>query len=101
MRLPKQVVIAGHVIKVKYRRGVMPCWGTYDDTKRTIELQSGMDSSRKAEIFLHECIHAIEHIHVLNLSEKAIKILGVEIIAMLRNNRISLCKKSSKVTAKD
>lgn len=94
MRLPKQVVIAGHNIQIKYGRGLKlngkECWGIYNDSKKTIFLRSGMDKSRKAEIFLHECIHAIDDIHVLNLTEKAVKILGVEISGLIRNNKIKL-----------
>ncbi len=94
LRLPKQIVIAGHIIKIKYARGLVngetDCWGLYNDATHTIYLKKGMDQSRKAEIFLHECIHAIEHVHVLNVGEKAVKLLGVEIMALLRNNKIKL-----------
>ena len=100
MRLPKKLVIAGHVIKIKYARGLVngehDCWGVYNDTTHTIYLKTGMDRTRKEEILLHECIHAIEHIHALSISEKAVKILAIEILGMLRNNQVTLCRKKSK-----
>jgi hypothetical protein len=102
MRLPKKVIIAGHEITVRYARGLVDgendCWGLYKDSNHTIYIKSGMDSSRKQEIFLHEIIHAIDHIHVLNLSEKAVKILGIEILGLFKNNRFSI--RSKKITSK-
>lgn len=94
MSVPKKLTIAGHQVTVKHKKGLVlnnqQCWGVYDDEKHEIYLRTGMDKTRKSEILLHECIHAIDHIHVLGLSEKAVKILGVEILALLKNNKIKL-----------
>jgi hypothetical protein len=97
MKIPKQLNIAGHTINVVHKDGLIfesqECWGLYDDDKHTIYLKKGMEKTRKMEILLHEALHAIDHIHVLNLSEKAVKTLGVEILALIRNNRINLLER--------
>lgn len=94
MRLPEKITIAGQDIKIIYRKKILvdgsECWGYYDDEKNTICLRMGMDKTRKMEIFLHEAIHAIESIHRLDMTEKAVKILGIEILALIRNNKINL-----------
>ena len=98
MKLPrKEVIIAGHTIKIVYRREMKldsaPIWGLYDDNKHVISLATGMDESRKIETFLHECIHAIDHIHSLNLTEKAVNLLGIELLALIKNNNIEITAK--------
>lgn len=96
MRTPKKITICGHEVSIVYKEGLVcdgkQVWGIYDDSKHAIYLRTGMDRTRKQEILLHECIHAIDHIHVLGLSEKSVKILGIEILALIRNNNISLKK---------
>ena len=97
MRLPNTITIAGHEIKIKYRKKLFvdgnECWGVYEEDSHTIYLKTGMESTRKMEIFLHECLHVIEDIHTLHLSEKEIKLLGIELLGLIRNNNINLLKK--------
>ena len=92
MSLPKTLTIAGHVVTIKYKKGLMlenhECWGIYDSDKSIIWLRLGMDKTRKQEILLHEILHAISDIHLLNLSEKQVKILGIEVLAAIKNNRL-------------
>lgn len=94
MNLPKVIKVCGHDIHIKYKKGLnvdgIEAWGVYDDAKATIWLRMGMDRTRKMEILLHELIHAIDHIQVLNLSEKAVKALGVEVLAVIRNNKLKI-----------
>lgn len=97
MRIPSQISLCGHTVKVKFKKSIIvngqECWGCYDDSTSTIYLKMKMDRTRKMEIFLHEAIHAIEHIHVLQLSEKSVKILGLEILALIRNNKINFLER--------
>ena len=100
MRLPKKLTIAGHTITVEYRKKLFmdnhECWGIYDDGKHKIYLAMKMDPTRKAEILLHEAIHAISDIHLLHLSEKAVKILGIEVLALIRNNKLNFQSRTKK-----
>ncbi len=104
MRLPKVLTIAGHQVKIRYAKTLrvdgVDCWGCYDDEKHEIVLKTGMESTRKMEIVLHEAIHAISDIHVLSLTEKATKILGIELLGLIRNNRLQLLKRKEKSTVK-
>ena len=94
MKVPRKISIAGHEIAIKHKKGLsingQEAWGIWDDDKHIIYLRFGMDKTRKQEILIHEIIHAIDHIHVLNLSERVVKILGVEIVAVIRNNNLKL-----------
>lgn len=100
MRLPKVVSICGHDIKIVYKKKLFvdgqACWGVYEDSKHTIYLVQGMDKTRKLEIFLHEALHAIEHIYMLSLSEKIVKVLAIEILALVRNNKINLLERKTR-----
>lgn len=100
MRLPKELTIAGHSVKIKYRKKLFldnhECWGLYDSEKNIIYLRLGMESTQKMEIVIHEAIHSISDIHLLNLSEKAVKILGIEILGLIRNNKLNLLRGSKK-----
>ena len=93
MKLPKQLIIAGHKIPIRYRKRIVEngvkCWGLYDPNRQIIYLAYGMPDTQKMEIVLHEIIHAIEHIHVLPTSEKTVKTLGIEILAVIRNNKLN------------
>ena len=94
MRLPKKLVICGHEVAVKYKKGLIvdgkECWGVWEQDKNIIYLRAGMEKSRKQEIVLHEMLHACSDIHLLNLTEKQVKILGIELLAFIRNNRINI-----------
>ena len=96
MKLPRTLSICGHSIKIKYRKKLFfngsECWGVYDNNKAEIILRYGMSDTQKMEIILHEAIHAISDIHLLNLSEKAVKILGIEILGLLRNNKLNFLR---------
>ena len=96
MNLPKTLIVAGHTITIKYKKKIFfegkEVWAFYDDDHHIIYLTMGMDKTRKMEVFLHECIHAISFIHSLHLSEKSVNLLGIELLALIRNNNIRLKK---------
>ena len=96
MGLPRKLIIAGHTITVLYKKKIMldgkDVWAYYDDERHRIYMTMGMERSRKMEVFLHECIHAISFIHGLNMTEKAVDHLGIELLALVRNNKIDIRK---------
>lgn len=94
MKVPKILKICGHDIEVETSKGDLTLeggeiWGYYDDDKHLIKIAPNMVSTRKMEVVLHEVIHAISAIHCLGLTEKQVKILGVEILAVIRNNKLN------------
>jgi hypothetical protein len=93
MKIPKVLSICGHDIKVVIKPGELkvdgsPVWGWYDDKNHTICLNKGMAKTRQMEVLLHEAIHAVSSIHCLALTEKQVKLLGIEILALIRNNKL-------------
>lgn len=59
----------------------------YDD--REICLSNNLKGTRLMEIFLHECIHAISDIYGICLSEEQVRVLGVSLIQLIRDNNIN------------
>lgn len=105
MRIPKVLRVCGHDINVVIKPGDLtlegsPVWGWYDDKNHTICLNKGMAKTRQMEVILHELIHAISSIHCLGLSEKQVKLLGVEILAVIRNNKLNFLTSYDKPTKK-
>lgn len=100
LKTPRIITVCGHDIKIRHTSKLAldkdPCWGFYDDNSRTIWLRTKMDKSRKAEVLLHEIIHAIAFIHNLNVSEKAVNTLAIEIMAFMKHNKLSVIKKVMK-----
>lgn len=97
MKLPTKIIVCGHEIQIRHKTKLIvngaECWGLYHDEANTIYLKSGMSRDRKLEILLHEVIHVIEAIHVLDLTEKAVRILAIEILAFVVNNRIRILER--------
>lgn len=94
MKLPKEIIVAGHSIKIVLKDELVidnsECWGLYDDSTDTIYLQKKMPKTRKMEVLIHECIHAFSSIHNLNLTEKVVNTIAIEILALIRNNKLNL-----------
>ena len=99
MRIPKEIIISGHTVKIEHVRDLKlngeDCWGIYDDDKHVIYLKTGMDKTRKMEVLLHECLHAIEHIEGLKSNEKTIDILGRGLLALIRNNKLNFLERKT------
>jgi hypothetical protein len=96
MKIPKKLSICGHQYIIKYSSELTyegkEVWGLIDGAKNIIYLKKGMPPTRKMEILLHEVIHAIEEIYVLNLSEIAVKQLALGILSAVRDNKLDLLK---------
>jgi Zn-dependent peptidase ImmA (M78 family) len=92
MRLPKVINILGQEIKIVYdnhcRDGDYKLWGYYDSDKSTIHLQRNMPKTRKMQVFLHECLHAIEGITSLTPNERRVEQMSNGILSLLRNNTL-------------
>jgi len=97
MKIGRTFTISGHKINVKYSKSMFlgneGCWAIYDDDTSTIWVRKGMPPSRKAEVLLHEVIHAISYIHGFDISEKAVNTLAIEMIAFFRTNKLSFIRK--------
>lgn len=82
MKLPKQVEIGGHLIKVTEVTGLASrhgeC-GSFQLSSLTIEIDKGLPDTLKEETLWHEIVEAINAIYELELPHRSIQILGVGI----------------------
>ena len=60
-----------------------------DSDNSLIYIERGMEKTRKAEVLIHEVIHFISTLYNLGLSEKKVNILGIALLAFLRENKLN------------
>jgi len=100
MRIPRRVRICGQVFDVKMQDEILvgngkrkeKLLGLCDTQSTRILLKRGMSNEKKKEVFLHECIHAIEVNLDLGLSEQKVNLLGVEMLSFLKDSRLDFNK---------
>lgn len=95
MRLPRTVKIGCHTFQVVMKDEIIhngtALLGMCAVDEQKIYMQRGLKSTRKWEVFLHECFHAIDDIYDMGIGEKRVGHLGVEILKFIRENNIHLC----------
>lgn len=70
-KIPKKVLIKGHLWKIRKLKKVIhedgeECRGIADHSNRTITIEKGMPAQEELSVFLHEMIHAAlaeAHLH--------------------------------------
>jgi len=96
MRIPKKARICGQMfdvimkdeIEVGNGKRKEKLLGLCDTQDTKIYLKKGMSAEKKKEVFLHECVHAIEVNLDLGLSEQKVNLLGVLLLSFLKDNRL-------------
>ncbi len=86
--IPRSVKIGGHIFKIstvskKFSDGSV---GECDDSANTIKVLRTAARSRKAEIILHECLHALLAGTDFDQEEEIVNILGEGLAQMLKDN---------------
>jgi hypothetical protein len=98
MKIPKQIKISGHVIKVFKKRNLemngTPCLGLSYLAQNMIELASHIHGekvpeSKQAETFMHEIGHFINSIHSIGLNEKKNDEIALAFFQVIRDNRLN------------
>jgi len=93
MKIPKNINICGQQFKISYKKKIEQdeeeLLGLCDVNTCTIKLQTGMNDTKKKEVFLHECIHAIDENLRLGLGEKKVNILAIHILSLITNNKLN------------
>jgi hypothetical protein len=105
VKLPKILRICGHDIKVTFTDKPIKFngeekWAYYDDNNHIFCLRRGMAETRQMEVVLHEALHVINCVHCLNMDERQTKLLGVELLALIRNNKLDLLSHLNPTTKK-
>jgi len=92
MRLPKTVRIGSQEINVVFKDKIIhrgnECIGLWCHDEQEIRIERGLHQDKKKEVFLHECLHAIDDLYDIGLGEKKVNILGVSVLALIKNNNL-------------
>lgn len=88
MKIPDSVHILGqdYTVEVLSKKDMPKLLGFCDVNRNVIQLRDTLKDDKLGEIFLHECIHAVEMQMSLDLSEKQVNSLGVGVYALLKDN---------------
>jgi transketolase C-terminal domain/subunit len=61
-------------------------YGCMDSKTETITLDADLSHEQKCATLLHECIHAMDDVYAIGLSEEQVVKLGTGLYLMLRDN---------------
>jgi hypothetical protein len=101
MRFPKKQVKIGYFTygiefvddipkDLKLKEKALELWGFCDNDNQVLYFKKGMNRQRFIEVFLHECLHAIEESYGIDLGEKKVNRLGLSLAALFKENDIRL-----------
>ncbi len=97
MKIPDKVLIGGHEYPVEVIDGDTRFLNSGELNTWTQEIRintsDGHPEGAQAEAFLHEIIEAINHDNELKLEHRNISVLGTQLFAVIRNNKLDFVKK--------
>ena len=88
MLIPNAVRILGqsYSIEILPKKDMPGMLGFCDTNSNTVKLRKTLKGDKLDEIFLHECIHAIDEQMGLNMKEKQVNGIAVGMLAFLKDN---------------
>ena len=90
MKVPKKIRICGQDFKViqekDLQRNDEKLLGLCIVDECTIYLKKNLSREKKAEVFFHECIHAIDENLCLKIGESRVNHLCLHILGLIVNN---------------
>ena len=94
MNIPKIVNICGQEFKIVYKNKMLDeedceLFGYCYTENCVIYLQKNLNDAKLKEVFLHECIHAIDENLNLDLGEEKVNLLGIHILSLITNNKLN------------
>ena len=87
--IPRKVRIKGHMFAVKQiPKSKLPsdCQGCVEPDKNIIHINKRLPASRKIEVILHECMHAMLSGHKIFQEEEVCSVLGEYFVEFIRDN---------------
>lgn len=87
--IPRKVRIRGHIFTMKQvPKSGLPanCQGYVEPDKNSIRIYQRLPASRKVEVILHECIHAMLSGHSIVQEEQVCEVLGEHLTEFIRDN---------------
>ena len=92
MKIPEVVKIGAYDYKVVEVEDLQldgkSSLGVCDRETNIIQLEKGMKPKKEKEVFIHECLHAIEDSYGIDLGEKRVNLLALAIMALISNNKL-------------
>jgi len=90
MKIPNQIKIGGHKIKIRrVRCDKEKNMGSFDNWFRSINLNiDDINEDSLAETFLHELFEAINSLYNLSCDHKNITVLSEVLFAVIRDNHL-------------
>ncbi len=79
MRIPNQIEIGGHVIKIEMRSGLVSynqAYGMFDPTELKILIDADIKHSIQIETFWHEVVEALNFFCEANMDHSKIQTFG-------------------------
>ena len=80
MRIPEQISIGGHTIKIEMRSGLVSynqAYGLFDPTELKILIDADIQESIQFETFWHEVIEALNFFCEANMDHSKIQTFGI------------------------
>ena len=92
MNIPEVIKIGAYDYKVVEKDDIEhegnKLWGLCDREANVIFLQKGMKPKKEKEVFIHECLHAIEESYGVHLGENRVNMLGLALMALISDNKL-------------
>jgi len=98
----KSLLICGQKYKVVWKHDLLgedgcKLLGMCDYNKCVIYLEKGMDEHKIPHVLLHEVLHAISSTLDLGLNENKVDVISVEILNLIKANKIDFLKLQNNV----
>jgi hypothetical protein len=97
MKIPKTIQLCGKTFKIVYKKNLTSergddLLGLADVDGCKIYLLQRTNPEKKVEVFLHECLHIIDTDKIFGLGESKVNNLTIEILSLIRNNKLNFLK---------
>ena len=100
MKIPKTIQLCGKTFKIVNKKCIKDkslhdggeLLGMADSNACKIYLVTRLNSEKKAEVFLHECMHIIDIDKGFGLGESKVNNLTIEILSLIRSNKLDFLK---------
>ena len=94
MKIPKTLKIGAYEYKVVIQDGIthkgFALSGLCECDELIIRLDKKLKGTELQVVFIHECLHAIEHSYNIKLGEKTVERLDNALVAFFKDNNIKL-----------
>ena len=99
MKIPNRLKVGAYTYEVKQKKTLKEkgkdVWGYCSPNTHEIYIQETMEPDKEVEVFFHETLHAIEDSYGIELGEHKVNILGIALLALIKENNLIFSKGKS------